>query len=148
MREMSVAEQRYQAVLAVIGEGRTVTEVAGQWGVSRQTVHAWLAKYEAGGLEGLADSSRRPKSCPHQMSGGAEAAVLELRRVHPYWGPRRIAFEIAKRGLVEEDQLPSESGVYRALVRAGVIDPTTRKRRDRKWKRWERGRAMELWQRC
>ena len=40
---MSVAEQRYQAVLAVIGDGRTVTEVAGQWGVSRQTVHAWLA---------------------------------------------------------------------------------------------------------
>ena len=62
---MSVAEQRYQAVLAVIGDGRTVTEVAGQWGVSRQTVHAWLAKYEAGGLEGVGDLSRRPRSCLH-----------------------------------------------------------------------------------
>jgi DNA-binding NarL/FixJ family response regulator len=41
MREMSVAEQRYQAVLAVIAEGRTVTEVAAQWRVSRQTVHSW-----------------------------------------------------------------------------------------------------------
>jgi len=30
MREMSVAEQRYQAVLAVISDGRSVTEVAGQ----------------------------------------------------------------------------------------------------------------------
>jgi transposase InsO family protein len=146
MREMSVAEQRYQAVLAVIGEGRTVTEVAGQWGVSRQTVHAWLAKYEAGGLEGLGDVSRRPRSCPHQMSAAVEAAVLELRRVHPYWGPRRIAWELAKRRAVPEDELPSESGVYRCLVRAGVIDPQARKRRDRKWKRWERGRAMELWQ--
>jgi hypothetical protein len=28
MREMSVAEQRYQAVLAVIGDGRTVSAVA------------------------------------------------------------------------------------------------------------------------
>jgi hypothetical protein len=28
MREMSVAEQRYRAVLAVISDGRTVTEVA------------------------------------------------------------------------------------------------------------------------
>jgi transposase len=88
MREMSVAEQRYQAVLAVIGDGRTVTEVAGQWGVSRQTIHAWLGKYEADGLEGLADVSRRPRSCPHQMSAAAEAAALELRRVHPYWGAR------------------------------------------------------------
>jgi hypothetical protein len=31
MRELSVAEQRYQAVLAVIGQGRTVTEVAKAW---------------------------------------------------------------------------------------------------------------------
>src|SRR5437588_8889489 len=36
MREMSVAEQRYKAVVAVIAEGRTVTEVARDWGVSRQ----------------------------------------------------------------------------------------------------------------
>jgi hypothetical protein len=33
---MGVAEQRYQAVLAVLGDGRTVSEVAGQWKVSRQ----------------------------------------------------------------------------------------------------------------
>ena len=59
MREMSVREQRYQAVLAVISEGHTVTEVAARFGVSRQTIHAWLAKYEAGGLEGLGDGSHR-----------------------------------------------------------------------------------------
>jgi transposase len=48
-----VAEQRYKAVLAVIGDGRTVTEVAMDCGVSRKTMHAWLARYEAEGLEGL-----------------------------------------------------------------------------------------------
>jgi transposase-like protein len=58
-REMSVAEQRYKAVLAVIANGRTVSEVAKDWGVSRQTMHAWLARYEAEGLEGLPASSRR-----------------------------------------------------------------------------------------
>ena len=50
---MSVSEQRYQAVLAVISEGETVTDVAARLGVSRQTMHAWLAKYEAGGLARL-----------------------------------------------------------------------------------------------
>jgi transposase len=113
MREMSVAEQRYQAVLAVIGEGGTVGEVAGRWGVSRQSVHAWLARYEAGGLEGLADRSHRPASCPHQMDPGVEARVLELRRLHRSWGPRRITFELGRLGM---SPLPSESGVYRALV--------------------------------
>ena len=76
-----MAEQRYQAVLAVIGEGSTVTEVARRWGVSRQSLHTWLARYEAGGLEGLADRSHRPVSCPHQMEPDAEAVVLEMRRV-------------------------------------------------------------------
>jgi transposase len=63
---MSVAEQRYQAVLAVIAQGRSVTEVAAQWKVSRQTLHAWLARYEAEGLEGLGDRSHRPRDCPHR----------------------------------------------------------------------------------
>ncbi len=56
-----MAEQRYRAVLAVISDGRTVTEVAAAVGVSRQTLHAWLAKYESGGLEGLVDGSHRPR---------------------------------------------------------------------------------------
>jgi transposase InsO family protein len=140
---MSVAEQRYQAVLAVIAEGRSVTEVAAQWRVSRQTLHAWLARYEAEGLEGLGDRSHRPAGCPHQMSAAVEARVLEMRRAHPFWGPRRIVVELARAGSAP---LPSESGVYRALVRAGVIAPVRRQRRSEAFRRWERGAPMELWQ--
>jgi transposase len=57
MREMSVTEQRYKAVLAVIGDGRTVSEVATDWGVSRRTMHRWLVRYEGDGLEGLKNRS-------------------------------------------------------------------------------------------
>jgi len=140
---MSVAEQRYQAVLAVIGEGRTVSEVAVQWRVDRRTVHRWLARYEAGGLEDLGDRSHRPTTCPHQMSRELEAMVLELRRWKPYWGPRSLVLELARRKVAP---LPSESAVYRCLVRAGVIVPVRGHRRLEHWKRWERGQPMELWQ--
>lgn len=138
-----MAEQRYQAVMAVVGDGLSISQVAEKVGVSRQTLHAWLARYEAEGLDGLTDRSHRPVSCPHQMPAVVEAAVLELRRSRPYWGPRRLVFELAKRKV---SPLPSESAVYRALVRAGLIDPVVRDRRSRKWKRWERGAPMELWQ--
>jgi hypothetical protein len=47
---MSVAGQRYRAVLAVISEGRTVSEVAAAVGVSRQSLQAWLGRSEADGL--------------------------------------------------------------------------------------------------
>jgi hypothetical protein len=40
----------------------------------------------------------------------------------------------------------SESAAYRALARLNLADPAARRPRDRKWKRWERGAAMELWQ--
>ena len=143
MREWSVVEQRYQAVLAVIRDGHPVVDVAARWRVSRQTVHGWLRRYEDQGLEGLADRSHRPRWCPHQMPALVEAMMLEWRRVHPGWGPRRLVHEAARAGLAP---VPSLSGVYRALLRAGLIDPNARRRRDRRWKRWERARPMELWQ--
>ena len=42
--ELGVVEQRFQAVLEVLG-GASVTDVARRYGVVRQTVHRWLRKY-------------------------------------------------------------------------------------------------------
>jgi transposase-like protein len=53
--ELSVVEQRYQAVLAVIRDGVPVIEVARRFDVSRQAVHRWLRRYKDQGLAGLAD---------------------------------------------------------------------------------------------
>jgi transposase InsO family protein len=141
--EMSVVEQRYQAVLAVIRDGIPIVQVARRFDVSRQAVHRWLRRYEDQGLSGLADRSHRPIRCSHQMDPAVEVWVLEARRRNPEWGPRRLVHE-ASRASVEPT--PSRSGIYRALKRAGLIDPEARRRRDRRFKRWERGGAMELWQ--
>lgn len=138
-----MTEQRYKAVLAVIAEGRTVTQVARDWDVARQTVHVWLERYEADGLEGLSNRSHRPGHCPHQMPAAVEAQLLEMRRSKPYWGARRLALELARKGI---QPAPSKSAIYRSLVRAGVIDPLQRQRRKETWKRWERAAPMELWQ--
>jgi transposase-like protein len=80
--ELSVVEQRYRAVLAVLA-GESVRAVAAQVGVSRQTVHTWLARYRDDGLGGLIDRSHRPEFCPHQAPVEVDAAVCELRRAHP-----------------------------------------------------------------
>jgi len=141
--ELSVVEQRYQAVLAVIRDGVPIVEVAHRFDVSRQAIHRWLRWYEAQGLPGLVDRSHRPPRCSHQMDPSLEVWVLEARRRNPDWGPRRLKHEAARAGFAP---VPSRSGIYRALKRAGLIDPGARRRRDRRFKRWERGEAMELWQ--
>jgi transposase InsO family protein len=143
LRELSKVEQRYDAVLAVIRDGRQVTEVAKAFGVGRQTVHVWLARYEEGGLAALDDRSHRPASSPLQMAPPTEARVLELRRQHPSWGPARLRHQLRRERV---RRLPSVSGIYRALIRHGLIEPHTRRRRLPTYKRWERGRPMELWQ--
>ena len=44
--EISVMEQRYQAAMAVVQDGWKITEVAERLGVSRQSVHRWVVRYE------------------------------------------------------------------------------------------------------
>jgi transposase len=123
--ELSVVEQRYRAVLAALA-GESVTSVATQVGVSRQTVHTWLRRHSEEGLGGLIDRSRRPRSSPWQSSVEVEAAVCELRREHPRWGPRRLAHELGRLGT---DPVPSRMTVYRILVRHELVDPAKRGRR-------------------
>jgi transposase InsO family protein len=77
------------------------------------------------------------------MAAELEARVLVVRDAHPRWGPTRIVYELGREGVVP---VPGRSGVYRALVRNGRIDPVRRRRRRADYLRWERGRPMELWQ--
>ena len=143
LAELGVVEQRYRAVLEVLEEGLPVTEVARRHGVARQTVHEWLARYAQGGLGALADRSSRPASCPHQMPAATEARIVSMRRDHPGWGPSRIVWELERAAVVP---VPGRSAVYRALIRHGLIVPGKRKRRREDYRRWERSRAMDLWQ--
>ena len=96
--ELNLVEQRYQAVLEVLNDGATVTDVARRFGVARQTVHVWLRRYAAEGLAGLVDHSSKPLSCPHQMVPELEARIVEMRRAHPGWGPRTILVWLAREG--------------------------------------------------
>jgi transposase InsO family protein len=139
--ELSVTEQRYRAVLEVLA-GVPVTEVADRYGVSRQSVHAWLRHYRSEGPPGLADRSHRVLHHPWQIPAELEAAVCELRRAHRKWGPKRLVFEMARRG----HGTVTRSTVYRVLVRNQLIEPRSRRRRRQDYRRWERPVPMQLWQ--
>ena len=140
--ELGLVEQRYAAVREVL-EGATVVDVARRNGVARQTAHEWLRKYATGGMAALVDRSSKPASCAHQMPAVVEARIVAMRRAHPGWGPRTILDRLAKEGV---DPLPGRSSVHRALLRHRLVEPGKRRRRREDYRRWERGRAMELWQ--
>ncbi|MFB9679151.1 IS481 family transposase [Streptosporangium vulgare] len=139
---MSVVEQRYHAVIEVLS-GAKVTDVAGRYGISRQSVHTGVRRYQEGGLSALADRSHRVRAHPMRIPAVIEAMICELRRAHPRWGPRTLGWEMARRGV---DPVPSRSSIYRALLRNGLIDPMARKRKRGDYVRWERPEPMQLCQ--
>jgi transposase InsO family protein len=141
---LSVVEQRLDAVRAVLS-GAKVTEVAAALGVSRQSLHSWIARYLAEGLPGLADRSHRPGSCPHQVAGVVEIVVAEMRRQHPKWGAKRIRLELLRRP-PEGMTLPSERTINRIFARQGLASPRPRKRPRDSYRRWQRPAPMQLWQ--
>jgi transposase len=125
-----LVEQRYRTVPEVL-DGSPVSEVAVRCGVSRQSVYAWKARHAAAGIDGLREVSRRPRTSPSRLPAEAEALVCELRRAHPRWGARRIAFEIKQRGAAAA---PPRATVHRVLVRNGLVTPQARQHK-RKYRR-------------
>ena len=69
--------------------------------------------------------------------------MCELRQAHQRWGPRRLRFEVGRRGV---DLAPARATVYRILRRNNLVAAVPRRRSREDYKRWERPEPMELWQ--
>ena len=106
-------------------------------------MHAWIRSYRKDGIEGLVDRSHRPEKIPAQIEPEIEAAICELRRAHPRYGPVTLRYWLEKRGVTP---LPSRTTIYRVLVRNNLIQPVGRKRPRSSYVRWQREVSMELWQ--
>lgn len=77
------------------------------------------------------------------MPAVTEARLVEVRRAHPVWGADRIRYQLGREGI---SPVPGRTSIYRALLRHGLVVAEQRRRRRADYRRWERGRAMELWQ--
>jgi transposase-like protein len=70
--ELSVVEQRYEAVREVLDTAATITDVAARHGVDRRTLHRWISRYA-----NVGDARRR-----------ATARSSRERTSHPAFGRR------------------------------------------------------------
>lgn len=105
----------------------SMTELCGRFGISRKTGYKWVWRYEEEGLEGLEERSRRPHSCPHESSEEAVGALLEARRRHPTWGPKKLLVLLEKK--YPELALPGRSTASEILKRHGMVAPRRRRAR-------------------
>ena len=79
-KALPMSELRLSLCHAVRSAGRSVTDAAADFGVSRKTAYKWLNCFDAAAtsspLLALADRSRKPASSPRQTPSTIEQAVL------------------------------------------------------------------------
>jgi putative transposase len=92
--------------------------------ISRKTGYKWVARYEARGAEGLAERRPVARSCPHQTAPDVLHQVIELRKEHPKWGPKKLRARLEALGL---EALPAASTIGDALKKHGLIRPRRRR---------------------
>lgn len=85
--EWTVTEQRYQAVLEVLQGGLPMTVVAERYGISRQSVHAWIGRQKQGGwrADGLVPDHGRG---PGQGCASSAVGIMAGRWPEVAAGPR------------------------------------------------------------
>ena len=106
--------------------GMTMVALCAAYGVSREAGYELMRRYAAEGVEGLRPRSRAPHRCGRAMAEAISAAVIDLRRERPHWGPQKLRAVLVERR--PEVAWPAPSSIGDLLRREGLSAPRRRRR--------------------
>ena len=133
-------------VAAVLDEGRSKSEVARTYGVSRRWVITLVQRFEAEGAEGLLARSRRPARSPNRTPQAIEDEIVEIRKgldkAGHEAGAATIAFHLERR----HGSTPAVSTIWRILTARGFVTPQPHKRPKSSYVRFAAEQPNERWQ--
>ena len=134
-------------ITAVVLEGRSKSEVARDYGLSRYWVHQLVKRYEAEGAAAFTPRSRRPHTNPHAITDEVEERIIRLRKTLAKAGYDAGAATIAEHLRRDPDitEVPGISTIWRILDRRGFITPQPHKRPRSSWKRFEAEQPNQCW---
>ena len=133
-------------VTAVVFEGRTKSEVARDYGISRRWVITLVQRYEAEGDAGLVPRSRRPSRSPNRTPLAIEEEIVEIRKGLARAGHEAGAATIAAHLERRHGRSPAVSTIWRILTERGFVTPQPHKRPKSSYIRFEATQPNELWQ--
>jgi transposase InsO family protein len=114
--------QRSEFVLKAM-KTENFRELCREYKISPKVGYKWKARFEAEGLAGMGEKSRRPKSVPGGMSEEEVCRVVLLKERHRHWGARKLVV-LYKR---QWGKGPSESSIKRVLKKAGLVEAKKRR---------------------
>ena len=84
---------RLRLARCIVDDGWPLRRAADRFQVSVTTAQRWAGRYREQGVDGMADRSSRPRTCPHRLPVRTERRIMGLR-VSRRWGPARIAYRL------------------------------------------------------
>jgi transposase InsO family protein len=133
-------------ITAVVLEGRSASEVAHHYGVSRSWVYELVARYRTEGDTAFEPRSRRPTSRPDATPTASVELVLALRRRLTRDGLDAGADTIAWH-LEHHHQITlSRATIYRIVRRADLVVPEPAKKPRSSYIRFQADQPNETWQ--
>jgi len=133
-------------ITAVVLEGRSKSEVARDYGVSRQWVQKLVARYAEEGEAAFQPHSRRPRTNPRRIGEPVEDAIVALRKHLTEAGHDAGAETVAWHLRQSTGSAPSVATIWRVLARRGFVTPQPHKRPRSSWHRFQAELPNELWQ--
>ena len=129
-------------ITAVVLEGRSKSEVARDYDVSRQWVQQLCKRYEADGDAAYVPRSRRPHHSPQAITSEVEDHIVRLRKTLTKRGLDAGADTVAAHLATDPSitNVPAISTIWRILKRRGFVTPRPHKRPRSSWKRLWRSR--------
>lgn len=133
-------------VTAVVVQGRSKSEVARDYGISRRWVVTLVQRFLAEGEAGLRPRSRRPLHSPRRTCAEVDDEIVEIRKTlakagHEA-GAATIAFHLAQR----HGTSPAVSTIWRILTQRGFVTPQPHKRPKSSYVRFQAEQPNERWQ--
>jgi putative transposase len=128
-KETDPMNERVPFIAAYLSQVSSMTERCERFDIRRHTGYKWVRRYTQQGVVGLQEQRRAPHRCPHRMSEEMEATLLEAKRAHPNWGPRKILPYLAPRR--PNLTFPAASTAGALFQRAGLSQSRKRRRRHR-----------------
>jgi transposase InsO family protein len=123
--ETSAMDQKRLFVADYLTRSFTIVELCRRFGITRPTAYKWIHRFLNRGYQGLDELPRRPSRCPHRTPDEQVEVLLELRRKHPTWGPKKLLRVLSKRRPAED--WPARSTVAHILKRHGVVEEKRRR---------------------
>jgi transposase InsO family protein len=133
-------------VTSVLVEGRSKSEVAREYGVSRRWVITLVQRYLAEGEHGLVPRSRRPLTSPARTGAGVEDEIIEIRKDLDKHGHEAGAATIAAHLHQRHGHSPAVSTIWRILTARGFVTPQPHKRPKASYLRFAAEQPNERWQ--